>query len=401
MRMALSPFPFVPRCVRFSAFLLIIFLTRPLFGAVLPSDVAAVFKNNCAQCHGGTSPESELNLESSAAVTQTIGRSSTQKPDILIIKPGDPSASYLVQKITGASGMSGRRMPPFGTLSQEDAEKITSWITSLDPGQSYNSDTDNKKHAFLGLTAGNTPAAEVLAPGTWFFRISHRFAPAIKEGYDSFYGFDGPAVMMVTFGAAITGRLMMTIGRTNAGDAMEWTARYRIRDGSGHERPCSIAIQTTLGWETAKSPGRDRYSADAVSYSLQLPITRPLPHNSAIALVPGILGNPNPSESDEEPLAVIGLAGRLGLGRGYSIIGDWTPIVSGFASLKSTYGVYDTYRRYDAWSFGVEKVTAGHVFQLFVTNAEGIATAQALNGGDLKLQNGEMRFGFEIYRMFR
>ena len=375
-------------------------MTAALSGADIPPDTAALFSDNCTRCHGGLEPSGSLNLEPPVIFAQTVGRPSTERPELLIIAPGAPDKSYLVMKITAAPGITGRRMPPAGQLSPDAIAAITGWIASLDPNGLPATGTRENDRAFPGLTIGNTPTAEVLRSRIWYLRISHRFEPSVEEGYQSLYGFDGPAVMMLSFGAAVTGNLLMSLGRTNGGDALEWSTRYHFGSMEKGGVPLSFAFQTVLGWETEENTGRDRYSADAVSYTFQMPVTGHLTGNSVIVLAPGILLNPNTRVSDEDPLVTIGLAGKLELGSGYALIGDWTPIVSGFASLRTTYGFYDTYRRYDSWTLGLEKTTVSHIFQLFATNAEGIAAAQSLNGGDLRLQDGEMRFGFEIYRLF-
>lgn len=47
----------------------------------------------------------------------------------VIVKPGDPSASYLVDKLLGVDLCSGARMPLLGTpLSDADMAKIEAWI---------------------------------------------------------------------------------------------------------------------------------------------------------------------------------------------------------------------------------------------------------------------------------
>ena len=47
----------------------------------------------------------------------------------VIVKPGDPSHSYLVQKLAGVQMCSGERMPRLGTpLSDASMKKIEDWI---------------------------------------------------------------------------------------------------------------------------------------------------------------------------------------------------------------------------------------------------------------------------------
>ncbi len=53
---------------------------------------------------------------------------------MLRVKPGDPANSYLVQKLEGAAGITGERMPLGGPfLDQATIDKVKSWIASGAP----------------------------------------------------------------------------------------------------------------------------------------------------------------------------------------------------------------------------------------------------------------------------
>ena len=82
-------------------------------------------------------------------------------------------------------------------------------------------------------------------------------------------------------------------------------------------------------------------------------------------------------------------------GDNFSIVAEWVPIVSGFAR-TTTFG---NANRFDSWGTALEIATAGHVFQVLVTNSVGLATDQYLRGGDLDIQEGEVRLGFNIFRI--
>jgi hypothetical protein len=58
-----------------------------------------------------------------------VNVASLEKPSLLRVKPGDPDNSYLIQKLEGAAGISGSRMPLGGPfLDRETIDKIRSWI---------------------------------------------------------------------------------------------------------------------------------------------------------------------------------------------------------------------------------------------------------------------------------
>jgi hypothetical protein len=86
----------------------------------------------CINCHTnvGRTPASNLNLVAGAAYAQIVNRSSVAKPGAVLVIPGDPDNSYLVQKLEGASGIVGQRMPRTGGpyLTQGQMMILRRWI---------------------------------------------------------------------------------------------------------------------------------------------------------------------------------------------------------------------------------------------------------------------------------
>lgn len=85
----------------------------------------------CTNCHNATGSRfNGLNLESAAAYDQLVNFASVQQPSVRRVVPGDPDASYLIRKIEGTGGITGRRMPlngpPFLTSGQ--IQIIRRWI---------------------------------------------------------------------------------------------------------------------------------------------------------------------------------------------------------------------------------------------------------------------------------
>jgi hypothetical protein len=94
-------------------------------GVTLSKDVQPIFGARCAglECHGNffSTGHSWMNLVGQHASECSDGRS--------YVKVGDPTDSYVYQKITGVGMCSGERMPRFGTpLSDNDVRTIHDWI---------------------------------------------------------------------------------------------------------------------------------------------------------------------------------------------------------------------------------------------------------------------------------
>ena len=97
---------------------------------------ATVFTPICSGCHngsnapGGPLPGSQ-NLNAGDSFASLVGVASLEQPTLKRVKPQDPDNSYLIQKLEGAAGISGSRMPLGGPfLDQATIDQIKSWIAS-------------------------------------------------------------------------------------------------------------------------------------------------------------------------------------------------------------------------------------------------------------------------------
>jgi hypothetical protein len=86
----------------------------------------------CTGCHTniGRTPLGGLNLIRDVAYDQLVNVSSVQRPGTLRVAPGNPDASYLVQKLEGTPGIGGLRMPRNGPpyLTQGQMLIVRRWI---------------------------------------------------------------------------------------------------------------------------------------------------------------------------------------------------------------------------------------------------------------------------------
>ncbi len=95
-----------------------------------------VFTPICSGCHTGvgTTLPGVQNLTAGHTFASIVGVASIEKPTLLRIKPNDPTNSYLIQKIEGAAGITGSRMP-FGCpttqpcLDQATIDQVKAWVS--------------------------------------------------------------------------------------------------------------------------------------------------------------------------------------------------------------------------------------------------------------------------------
>jgi hypothetical protein len=99
--------------------------------AALPERVEALFTS----CTGG--PENVCHGSGAAGLTlrlgpdgDVVGVPSTERPDLLRVRPYAPSASYLYLKVLGDGGIEGGRMPLDGDFEARRVDLIQQWIQS-------------------------------------------------------------------------------------------------------------------------------------------------------------------------------------------------------------------------------------------------------------------------------
>jgi hypothetical protein len=91
----------------------------------------ATGRKNCTACHSsiGRTPSGGLTLDHDVAYDNIVRVASNRKAGAVRIVPGDPDNSYLVQKIEGAPGIAGVRMPFGGPyLSDGQILILRRWI---------------------------------------------------------------------------------------------------------------------------------------------------------------------------------------------------------------------------------------------------------------------------------
>jgi hypothetical protein len=366
-------------------------------GSSIPGPVAKVLSRNCtaAGCHSGKYPAMNLNLESPRNIEAAVDRPSAEKPDLKVIDRTNPERSYLLAKISGAADIQGKRMPlDKPPLAEPDLKLVRDWVMSLKAGESAPPDGERAgdqpfvRPAFWGLTLANLPTTTTLDRNRFLFRISHRFLPSVRVGWDSMYGLDGPAAILIGFGFGISDRLTATLGRTNDYDIYEIGLHWVAADQG--RLPFSAALHLGGALAADKIPGRDVWDSRNIKLSAQLSLVRQFSGRFSVALVPSYSTHADHWTIDGDPRSVfaLGVGGRFMILKEISLIGEWTPVLAGYEA------------PFTGWVLGIEKKIGGHVFQVFVLNSTGLTADIYAPGGDLRLADGDFRLGFNIYRTF-
>ena len=94
-----------------------------------------IFGAICINCHTGSNAPRGLRLDSEEnSYAFLVNHAADEKPELMRVNPGNPDASYIVQKLEGASGIVGSRMPLGGPyLSQTQINSVRDWIANGAP----------------------------------------------------------------------------------------------------------------------------------------------------------------------------------------------------------------------------------------------------------------------------
>ena len=97
-----------------------------------------IFNPACVVCHtdDGRTPSGGLNLKNaSTSYAALVNVGSTGKSGAVRVIPGNPSGSYLIQKLEGAADIVGLRMPRNGPpyLTDAQTQLIRQWIQNGAP----------------------------------------------------------------------------------------------------------------------------------------------------------------------------------------------------------------------------------------------------------------------------
>ena len=85
-----------------------------------------------ASCHGGATSGLELDKDAPEEAWAALVNATADSGRVLVV-PGDPDGSYLIQKLRADEGIEGDPMPPpFGLLhaNEEAYAKIEAWVAA-------------------------------------------------------------------------------------------------------------------------------------------------------------------------------------------------------------------------------------------------------------------------------
>lgn len=230
--------------------------------------------------------------------------------------------------------------------------------------------------------------------GALNFVISHHFG-RINEGWYEFWGLD-QANIRFGFEYGITDWLAIGIGRTSVEKTYDGSLKLKLLRQSKGLRNMPITLSyygdiscTSLKWT---EPERENYFSSRLEYLHQLLIARKFGSRVSVQLVPTYIHrNLVETAEDQNDVWAIGAGGRVKISTRVAITGEYYYVLPGETA--------DDY--YNSFSIGVDLETGGHVFQIFLTNSQGLIGQQFIPETTGQWGKGDIHLGFNINRMFQ
>ena len=249
------------------------------------------------------------------------------------------------------------------------------------------------KAAFKSSRVINSHSMEMLSPGALDFRILHRFGPVSRGFYDMF-GLD-QASMRMGFDYGITQHLTVGVGRSTLKKELDGFVKFRALAQQKGKRniPLSIVLISgmTMDGQRWADPNRTNYFTSRLAFYHQIIFGRKFNDWFTLQLTPGMVHrNLVALSTDDHDIYQAGVGGRLKLTKRIALTADYSYVFNPISPDSK-----------NPLSLGLDIETGGHVFQLHFSNAQGMNERAYLLDTNTSWGSGEIRFGFNLSRMFQ
>jgi hypothetical protein len=255
--------------------------------------------------------------------------------------------------------------------------------------------TDTKKQwstaAFKSTRVINGQSMELLGKGVLDVRILHRFG-LISDGADEFFGLD-QASMRMGFDYGITDNLTIGVGRSTLNKELDAFLKFRPLRQTDGGFPVSVVLVSGITAHTMKwaDTTRKNYFSSRLAYYNQIIIGRKFSNAFSLQVSPIMVHrNLVTNADDENNTWALGIGARLKLTKRTAFVVDYHPVLAGREPGTK-----------DPLSVGFDIETGGHVFQLHFSNSTGMNEKAFLTGTTDDFWKGDIRFGFNLSRVFQ
>jgi len=277
-------------------------------------------------------------------------------------------------------------------LSYGQADSLMSMLNSGSPQKK-----ETVSATFKATRIINGCSVESLGAGVLDFRISHRFGQ-LNQGSQNFFGLDN-ATTRVGLDYGITKWLMIGIGHNTFNKEDDGFLKLRILKQQEHGIPITLSYVGAVSIQTTPAPALpagDKWEfSNKLYYANQLLIARKFSKSISLQLMPTIIHyNLVDSSKFSNNTLAIGIGGRVKVSKRIAITGEY------YYRLTNANMLYNGLPTYDAISIGIDIETGGHVFQLMLSNSQGMTERTFIGQTTDSWSKGALHFGFNISRVF-
>ena len=244
------------------------------------------------------------------------------------------------------------------------------------------------KNAFQGTVFINEQSANLVNNGELILQIQHRFGD-ISYGIDQFFGLD-LAVMRLGFVYGLAKNINVGIGRSNMLKTYDASAKFRLMQQTDN-MPITMTATIEGSIPTIRNyfPASENSFSNKVSGTAQLQIAKTM-GIVGLQISPGYLHTGYLyNEQSNYDLFTLGLAGSLKLSKHVSF------------NLEYLNPFEDKLQSNKPLSVGVDISTGGHIFQLMLTNSQGMINQALYTNTYGDWGKGHIYFGFNLIRKFK
>lgn len=250
----------------------------------------------------------------------------------------------------------------------------------------YTHATFKTTRVVLGQSVENAPKGDLI------FVIQHHFG-YVNQGAYNFFGLD-QATIRLGFEYGLTDWLQIGVGRSSFGKTYDANVKVKLlRQSSGQKQmPVSVSYFGSIGTNTLHpNVSFGYYFSNRLSFLNQILIARKMNASISLQLSPSMVHrNLVNSPADDNNVYSLGAGGRFKLSHHTSLNLEYFYLLS-----KHTAEQYK-----NSFSIGFDLETGGHVFQLYISNSQGITGQNFIPGSTGDWLKGDVLFGFNITRTF-
>ncbi|MES2733235.1 MAG: DUF5777 family beta-barrel protein [Bacteroidota bacterium] len=225
------------------------------------------------------------------------------------------------------------------------------------------------------------------------FVISHRFG-TLNSGAYQFFGLD-QAYIRLGLDYGITNRLNVGIGRSSSQKVVDGFVKYKVLRQSNGEKvmPVSLVLFASMAYsaENSADPAENRPTVERLTYVYQALVARKISQRISLQLMPTLIHR-NFAKIITGPtnLFALGVGGRYKLTKRTALSAEYY-----YRFLPK-----ETPGSYNSLAIGFDIETGGHVFQLHLTNSQGMIEKAFVTETKGDFFKGDIHLGFNISRSF-